>query len=183
LHTASLSLKVPETISPHASTVAVVGHPLQTSLRIKHTRRWANPDSLVKAAKLADKDERIDFVYSLEAHPENWLIAGPRRAHFSAKEGETLSFPITLLPLRSGNMLLPAVEIRPRIKGDKRMSGAPDAPRVEVTGEEEELNCEVDYLDHGECVLVVPDIGSSTVGVGEMGKGAGVVWLEGVGRA
>jgi len=48
--------------------------------------------------------------------------------------------------------------------------------------EAERLNCETDYLSYGECVMVVPDVRSSTVGIGEMGIGKPVVWLESQGR-
>jgi len=77
-----------------------------------------------------------------------------------------------LLPLRAGNYLLPHIEIRPMIKSgtEKDADGA------------EKLNCETDYLSYGECVMVVPDVSSSTVGIGEMSTGRSVVWLEGQGR-
>ena len=42
------------------------------------------------------------------------------------------------------------------------------------------LNCETDNLSFGDAVMVVQDVRSSTVGVGDMGAGSArsVVWLE-----
>lgn len=142
-----------------------------TELCIKHTRRWGSPSSLTSLANLSSPDDAIDFVYTVEANPDVWLIAGQRRAQFAAKEDEEHKAQIVLIPLRSGNVLLPNVEIRAKIapKADQRDSG-------------EELNCETDYLSYGESVMVVPDVRSSTVGVGEMGASRSAVWLESVGR-
>lgn len=78
-----------------------------------------------------------------------------------------------LIPLKVGNVLLPNVEIRARPnpkEEDKRKSGA------SKMGGEEELNCETDYWSYGECVVVIPDVRSSTVGIGEIGSRG--VWLE-----
>jgi hypothetical protein len=151
LHTASLA-----PVSPSTDTIATVGQPLQTTLRISHTRRWASPPTAPA--------EPIECTYTLEANPETWLIAGQRRAHFSAQEDQVHEWPILLIPLRPGVTLLPNVDIRMQAKKGK---------------EEPEINCEIDYLSYGETVTVVPDVRSSTVGIGEMTKREGsVVWLE-----
>jgi hypothetical protein len=146
-----------------------------TTLRISHTRRWASPSSLQSAANLTEVNEPIDFVYTIDANPESWLIAGQRRAHFTAKEDEQLEWPIMLIPLKPGNALLPSIDIRAKIK-----------PRVEGMdkGGQEMLNCEIDCLSYAESVMVVPDVRSSTVGIGEMGVTSprGVVWLESSGQ-
>jgi hypothetical protein len=157
LHTVSLtptSLPIP--------IIATAGLPLQTTLRISHTRGWASapPPSVP-----------TEFIYTLEANPEAWLIAGQRRAHFSAQENEVLEWPILLIPLKPGVTLLPNVEIRNK----------------PVKKDETELNCETDYLSYGETVTIVPDVRSSTVGVGDMSPGregmGSVVWLESTGLA
>jgi hypothetical protein len=131
------------------------------TLRISNTRRWAS--------SVSSPSSNTEFIYTLEANPETWLIAGQRRAHFSAQEHEAHEWPILLIPLKPGVTLLPNVEIRTR-------------PSKK---EETELNCETDYLSYGETVVVVPDVRSSTVGVGDMGKGregsGSVVWLESAG--
>jgi hypothetical protein len=170
LHTASLFLASPSTSS--YSTIATAGQPLMTTLRISHTRRWASPSSLLSVANLTEVNEPIDFVYTIDANPEVWLIAGQRRAHFTAREDEQLEWPIMLVPLRSGNALLPNIEIRAKIK-----------PREEGK-DGEMLNCETDYLSYGESVVVVPDVRSSTVGIGDMALGSprSVAWLESGGQ-
>ncbi|KAF2471313.1 TMEM1 family protein-like protein [Lindgomyces ingoldianus] len=171
LHTASLFLESPEQAPSHSTAIAVVGQPLLTELCIKHTRRWGWPSALVAAANLKSSDDAMDFVYSIEANPDVWLVAGQRRAQFTAKEGEEKKLPIILIPLKPGNVLLPNVEIRARV-----------APKGEQKGQSEELgqqlNCETDYLSYGECVMVVPDVRSSTIGIGEMASPRSVVWLE-----
>jgi hypothetical protein len=181
LHTASLTLTSPES-SSRGSVVAVVGQPIMTDLRIKHTRRWASPTSLIAAANLTSPIDAIEFVYSVDTNPDTWLIAGQRRAHFSAKEDEECIFPVMLIPLRAGTALLPSVEIRARVpprNEDKRKGSiGGDSGVVGGEGEDEVLNCETDYLSSAEVVMVVPDVRSSTIGVGEMGRMGSSVWLE-----
>lgn len=123
-------------------------------------------------AKLSSPDDPIEFVYTLEANPDVWLVAGPRRAHFTVKEDEEHKAQIMLIPLRSGNALLPNVDIRARIP--------PKEQQKEESGDQ--LNCETDYLSYGDCVVVVPDVRSSTVGIGEMASPRSAVWLESVSR-
>ncbi|XP_014553540.1 hypothetical protein COCVIDRAFT_107443 [Bipolaris victoriae FI3] len=171
LHTASLTLNSPSTT--FQSPIAIVGQPLMATLRISHTRRWASSSSLVSAANLNDPTDPIDFVYTIDANPEVWLVAGQRRAHFTATEDQEHEWPIVLIPLRPGNTLLPNVEIRPRIKA-RPEKGKSDTDDVEI------LNCEMDNLSFADAVVVVQDVRSSTAGVGDMGMGSmrGVVWLE-----
>jgi hypothetical protein len=155
LHTASLKL-----VSQSTTTIATAGQPLQATLRISHTRRWASPPTSPSLP--------IEFIYTLEGSPDTWLIAGQRRGHFSAHEDQVHEWPISLIPLKPGVTLLPNVDIRMR----------PDK-----TKEDAEVNCEIDYLSYGETVTVVPDVKRSTVGVGDMNKGreTSVVWLESAG--
>jgi trafficking protein particle complex subunit 10 len=172
LHTASLLPASPEQASPYSAAIAVTGQPFLTSLRIKHTRKWGSPSNLTSLANLTSPDDPIEFVYTVETNPDVWLVAGQRRAHFSVKEDEEFTAQILLIPLQAGNTLLPNLEIRPRIR-----------PREEQREEPtEQLNCELDYLSYGECVMVVPDVRSSTVGISEMGPQRSTVWLESLGR-
>jgi hypothetical protein len=176
LHTASLSLNSPSS-SPQ-STIATVGQPLVATLRISHTRRWASPSSLLSAANLTEVGEAIDFVYTIDANPEIWLVAGQRRAHFTAKEDEKHEWPVMLIPLKSGNTLLPNVDIRAKIKPKEEEKSKSSTTEAEI------LNCETDYLSYGESIMVVPDVRSSTVGIGDMGVGSprSVMWLESSGQ-
>jgi hypothetical protein len=170
LHTASL---VPSNdISSPA--IATVGHPIQTVLRISHTRRWASLASVLSAANLTSPSDSIDFVYTLEANPDTWLIAGQRRAHYTAKEDEVKEWEVLLIPLKAGVTMFPSVDIRARVKvKDDEKEG-------------EVLHCETDYLSYGETVTVVQDVRSSTVGIGDMSVGMGVkgvAWLENIGQS
>ncbi|KAF2261681.1 TMEM1 family protein-like protein [Lojkania enalia] len=177
LHTASLSIQSPRHASSSFAAIAIAGQPLVTELRIKHTRRWASPSSLMAAASLSSQDDPIEFVYTVEANPEMWLVAGQRRAHFTAREDEEHKCPIMLIPLKAGNVLLPSVEIRARIPPkteQKRQSGGP----VPVEEGGEQLNCETDLLSYGESVMVVPNVRRSTVGIGNMNLPKSTVWLE-----
>ncbi|KAI9836242.1 MAG: hypothetical protein M1819_001579 [Sarea resinae] len=112
---------------PPSSKLATAGQMLPAELRIRHTRRWAphpflkngtteRGDAAMPAAEDTGaqhaKDAPIDFTYEIHANPDVWLVGGRRRARFTAREGEMLLFPITLLPLRPGHHLLPSVEIR-----------------------------------------------------------------------
>lgn len=171
LHTASLNL-TPSSPSP---PILTTGHPIHATLQISHTRHWAAPSSLLSAANLSSPIDSIDFIYTLDAPPDQWLIAGQRRAHFIATENEVQTFPLVLIPLKAGTTLLPSVDIRARIKPRDNEEGAANA---------EILSCETDYLSFGETVVVVPDVRSSTVGIGDMSLGSArsVVWLEGVGE-
>jgi hypothetical protein len=177
LHTASLSFNSPS--SSLDSVIATVGQPLMTTLRISHTRRWASPSSLLSAANLTEVSEPIDFVYTIDANPEVWLVAGQRRAHFTAKEDEEHEWPIMLIPLKPGNTLLPNVDIRAKIKPKEEGKGKSGIVEADI------LNCETDYLSYGENVVVVSDVRSSTVGIGDMGVGSprSVVWLESSGQS
>ncbi|KAF2491824.1 hypothetical protein BU16DRAFT_565520 [Lophium mytilinum] len=178
VHTASLRLIHQDQNLSHTTIISGVGKPLMAELRIKHTRRWAgSPDSLKSAARISDINDPIDFVYDLEANPDVWLVAGQRRAHFSAREGEVSTFPVMLLPLRAGNLLLPGVDIRVK-QGKDGKEG-----KVDGVGGEENLTSETDFLSHGETVLVIPDLQSTTVGLHRLGPGAGSVLLESEGRA
>lgn len=176
LQTASLSL----TSLSHTPNIAIIGQPLQATLRISHTRRWASSESLIAAASLTSADEPIEFVYTLDAAPDQWLIAGQRRAQFSAAEDEVHEFGIMLIPLKAGNVLLPSVDVRARVKPKERED---EKAAVAGTPEEEILSCETDCLNHGESIMVIPDVRTSTVGLGDMGSGSprSVVWVESVG--
>ena len=120
----------------------------------------------------------MDFVYTIDANPEVWLIAGQRKSHFSAKEDEQHEYPIMLVPLKPGISLLPHVEIRAKVK--PKEAGQGKATAGGDAGEAEVLSCETDYLSYGESIMIAPDVSSSTVGVGDMSLGGSksVVWLE-----
>ncbi|KAF2826567.1 TMEM1 family protein-like protein [Ophiobolus disseminans] len=168
LHTASLTL----THSP-SPEMAVCGQPIQTMLRVSHTRRWASPGPLASATNVLSPNDPMEFIYTVEANPEMWLVAGQRRGQFSAREDAVHEWRILLVPLKPGVTLLPNVDIRPRPQSKAKDSAVEDR---------EGLNCEIDYLSSGETVTVVPNLRSTTLGIGDASQAGGsVVWLEGMG--
>lgn len=129
LHTVSL---VVESRSP--SRPYTVGEVITGELHITLTRCWSTDEN-----KPSDSSP---FIYEIEASPEIWLVAGQRRAYFTACEGEMKKFPIMLLPLRAGKLMLPGIEVRPAIDD-------------EIDGRNK---CETDYQSLGTAIEVVPGI-------------------------
>ena len=154
LHTASLSVA-----KPSAARCFAVGNAITAELRIRYTRAWSG-----QTGRLA---EPASFYYDLEAPSDTWLIAGRRRALFTASEGETVRFRMLLLPLRAGKLMLPMLEITP--KEDQR------------AGDGRPMGCEVDYESLGVAVEIVPGMTSVTCEIEEGEKGdlnGGVGMLE-----
>ena len=148
LHKATLSVA----ISSQARKTPTVGDEIEAVLSISHTRRWANPSEAVL--------KRMAFSYELEAPLDTWLIAGQRRALFSAAEGEELKFPVCLVPMRAGKLMLPTVEIAP-------------VKEEQTGGKGMFRGCEVDYESQGMSVEVFPGIQSVTFEIGEHESGSG----------
>ncbi|KAF2755603.1 TMEM1 family protein-like protein [Pseudovirgaria hyperparasitica] len=166
----SSSLSRPSTASP---PLAYISQPLTATLKIKYTRAWDSPQSFLRAAKLSSADDPIDFMYEIGANPDVWIIGGSRRAQFSAKEGEEKTFQIILVPLRTGNWLLPNVEVR--VKPRPNAPGQADGGRKD---DEDEVSCETDFTSQGETVLVIPDLSGTTVGIAGFGTGGGTVLMD-----
>jgi len=103
----------PRRASKTTTPVIPIGHPLPATLRITHTRAWDDPASLVSLASLPSPDAPLSFVVDIDASPETWLLAGRRRTHFTAREADATDIPLLLVPLRTGALLLPAVDVRP----------------------------------------------------------------------
>ncbi|KAL9078787.1 MAG: hypothetical protein Q9157_002307 [Trypethelium eluteriae] len=161
LHTASLSL--PNLSSPNSTQppLAAVGQALRADLHIRHTRHWDRNNTLASTANLSHPSDPLDFVYDIHANPDIWLLGGERRAHFSAREGETKTFALMLIPLVPGRHMLPRVEIR--VRGQR--------PRGEEKGQQQgsgreggsSVSCETDYQSQAETVMVIADVKGTTV--------------------
>ncbi|KAL4880851.1 trafficking protein particle complex subunit 10 [Aspergillus karnatakaensis] len=176
VHTAELRLtNLPEQ-APHAA----VGQTITAELRLSHTRRWCSPDQRENAGG------PLEFSYELHANPDLWMVGGRRRGNFTADEGETKTFAVMLLPQKAGHLLLPGLEIRsfvpPPVQSPSTSAGgvAPSAVAA-VAGtpglQRRPIACEVDYRNHGETVLVLPDLQSTTVSLSLSGGGHGGAWL------
>lgn len=136
LHTVSLAVDKRPASRPYAIGEIVTGE-----LRIIHTRHWS--------AMETKHEGPLSFVYELEASAESWLVAGQRRGFFTAVEGESKVFPIMLLPLRAGKLMLPIVEVRSAREDDH----------------DELSTCETDYQSLGTAVEVISGVTAVSVDV------------------
>lgn len=156
LHTAKLSLQ------KEAAQIFTTGSLINAELSIVHTRRWDSPN--VFESSTQGPNEVLDFVFELDAPPDTWLIAGQRRTRFSAKENETMTWEILLMPLKAGRIFLPSVEVR-----------------LVGTGTED-LGCDTYYQSMGETVVVINEVGSTTVALQDTAMGTEPVLVEVGGR-
>ncbi|TLD31774.1 TMEM1 family protein-like protein [Venturia nashicola] len=133
LHAVSLSLP---TSSTHLFST---GSLIPATVTISHTRQWDTPFS----------SEPLKFTYDIDAPVDTWLIGGQRRTKFVAKEDEVLTWTIMLMPLKSGRLLLPSMEVR----------------LVDKTAAN--WTCETDYRSSAKTVVVIADVGTTTVGLSD----------------
>ncbi|KAF9882827.1 hypothetical protein FE257_005100, partial [Aspergillus nanangensis] len=168
VHTAELRLKNLADSPRHAA----VGQMITAELSLHHTRRWCSPGNRENG------DGPLEFSYEIHANPELWLVGGRRRGNFTARDGEQVTFPVMLLAQKPGHLLLPGLEIRTYMPNGS--SSTPTAAATtnnnaantsttstsgDVAGglQRRQIACEVDYRNHSETVLVLPDLQSTTV--------------------
>lgn len=164
VHTAELRLL---NMIGHQYPHAAVGQILTAELRIHHTRRWCSPSHQETASSL-------EFSFEIHANPDMWLVGGRRRGNFTAKEGETTSFTVMLLPQRAGHLLLPGLEVKTFTPQPPAPDGSDAADRKRgLAPQRQQIPCEVDYLNHGETVLVLPDLQKTTVCLDPAGSSSG----------
>jgi trafficking protein particle complex subunit 10 len=152
------------------SSIATVGVPITATLTLRHTRRWDSPASL-KTTVSRSSPTALEFMYEIDAPPDTWLIGGQRRARFTAAEDEAKSWVIVLIPLRTGRLLLPSVDVKALNDGG---SGG--------GGYEDDVACETDYVGFSTAVLVVGNVGRTTVAMKEglMGPEVELVGADGI---
>ncbi|CAG8441735.1 2761_t:CDS:10 [Diversispora eburnea] len=112
----------------------VVGEPCHCRLVIRHSSYW-------DYAFQTDNNNPFEFYYDVHVDFDNWLLAGHKKLCFTSKVGETKEFPITLVPLKTGFLLVPLIRI------------ASPSPNV---------FSETVYLNNAEQVLVRPRTQSAT---------------------
>jgi trafficking protein particle complex subunit 10 len=130
-------------------------------LRLSHTRQWDDPELLKERAGLSNVEDPLEFVFEISTHSEDWLVGGQRRALFSTREHELRTFSIILIPLRVGHLLLPQVDVRPKPSPGRPMSRGSAEPQMSEP--ETTVTCETDCQSLSESVIVIPDVGSTTV--------------------
>jgi hypothetical protein len=153
-----------------------VGQPIAAELRIKHTLDWGStkPEASAAPTDSENESEPLEFAYEVHANPEVWLVGGKRRGNYQARENEVHTFPIMLLPQRHGHLLLPGLDI----KAFELHANTSRAP-LESAGlppPRKPLQSETDYRNHGESILVLPDLRSTTVSL-DPGGPSGGSWL------
>lgn len=74
---------------------------------------------------------------------------------FHVQDGDSRVFQVLLFPRATGRLLYPSVEIGPASKLTGEAAGE--------NGEESAPSYEVDFLNQGESIYVVPDLVSTTV--------------------
>jgi hypothetical protein len=90
-------------------------------------------------------EKPLTFFYEIQNKADTWLVSGRRRGHFVGDEG--MKVGLLLVPTRSGELALPEVVV-------KCVSGG-------------EVAEEVDLRSGAATVLVLPDVRSTTVRIGE----------------
>ncbi|EER42375.1 TMEM1 family protein [Histoplasma capsulatum H143] len=174
VHTANFTIPKPDDLI-HAT----VGEMIPATLTIRHTRRWC-------PVQAREPEASLEFSYEILVNPDVWLVGGRRRGNFTAKEGETRSLTVMLLPQRPGHLLLPGLDIKTYVT--QASAADPELPSSVV--QRRAVPCEVDYLNHAETVLVSPNLRKTTVnldvsggagggGGGGGGSGGGGCWLVG----
>jgi len=82
----------------------IVGEPCHCRLIVRHSSYWNYSSS-------TDAKDTFEFYYDVHVDFDNWLLAGHKKLCFSSKVGETKEFPITLVPLKTGHLLVPFVRV------------------------------------------------------------------------
>lgn len=192
VHTAELRLDN-VTAQAGGQTHAAVGHVIPAELRLHHTRRWCR----IFAESEEPGGAALEFSYEVHANPELWLVGGRRRGNFTAQAGATCTFAITLLPQRAGHLLLPTIDVKtflPTPTSPQSMptttsvatnpvptssvgAGPPPPPPLPGSlNQRRPVPSELDYRNHSETLLVLPDLRKTTVTV-EPGSPGGGSWL------
>lgn len=175
VHTAELQLQPALDVSADGSSHAAVGQMITAELTLRHTRRWCTPANQEHAG------QPLECSYELHANPELWLLGGRRRGNFLAQDGEVTKFTVLLLPQKPGHLLLPGLEIRTFTPS--HLQPPPESARTDSSAtpagpvQRNPIPCEVDYRNHGETILVLPDLRKTTVSLSASGSPGGASWL------
>ncbi|KAJ5127148.1 hypothetical protein N7448_007927 [Penicillium atrosanguineum] len=175
VHTAELQLHPSSEAMGTGASHAAVGQMISAELTLHHTRRWCSP------ATQENSGQPLECSYELHANPELWLLGGRRRGNFLAREGEATRFTVLLLPQKPGHLLLPGLEVRTFAPSSSQPPTSPVAPDTASGGpvmpaQRRSIPSEVDYRNHGETMLVLPDLRKTTVSLSASGSPGGP-WL------
>ncbi|QSL64675.1 hypothetical protein MERGE_001977 [Pneumocystis wakefieldiae] len=140
LHSVDFIIKSDKNINNdiHSVLKMTVGEPLYAELRIQQT-----------LGHEIDKDllEKLEFFCEIHIDNSTWLLSGYKKASFFTKDDCLQVFPIVLIPLKSGYIMLPTIEIT-----------------TSVTS----ISFEVDYNYDMKHILVLPAESSVTFHLGSL---------------
>ncbi|EEP78767.1 predicted protein [Uncinocarpus reesii 1704] len=159
VHRAELILHNVSSTQPHCG----VGEALSAELVLHHTRQWCP-----KATREAQPS--LEFMYEIITNPDTWLVGGRRRGNFSAEEGEQRRFSLMLIPQVPGHLLLPSVEVKSFVSQEH-------PPEAQHALQRRPISSEVEYCNHGETVLVTPNLRMTTVSLDMDGTSGSGAWL------
>jgi trafficking protein particle complex subunit 10 len=119
-----------------------VGSPITATMEIIHTRSWESPSAF---EELTAESSNLEFMYDVDAPLDAWAIGGARRGRYFAKADEVKSWTLVLIPLKTGKLLLPGVDVRPCGK------------------DSEALTSETDFKEVGRTILVIGNLKTTTI--------------------
>ncbi|KAF8578950.1 hypothetical protein K439DRAFT_1360730 [Ramaria rubella] len=128
------------------STPFYAGQPIAATLTIQSSFHWSGP--VMQTAE----NRTYSMWFEVKEVAKDWLISGRKKGDFVVTDGSVYSVPLTLIPLRHGELSLPQVIIQPLpLTSGEMTMGSMALPSAEV------------YQVHGaERVLVLPRGGRTT---------------------
>lgn len=108
-----------------------VGERISCTLRIKSILDWGSkaerdffrdlfgaPEEK-ESGKAEPKDSMQAMFYEMRFNPNDWAITGKTSSSFtiSSMQGVEVEYPLEIIPLRQGNLLLPSVMVYPAASG------------------------------------------------------------------
>lgn len=157
VHQASLSL-LGRQQRPFAQSPKILslGQPIKAQLKLISTSIWSSNATFHSD----DAKATPNFVFDVQADVDTWLVGGQRRAHFIAREGEELTFDLTLIPLKLGTYGLLNVDVQPA-----QVTANLDS--ANSSSELPPVSCETLYASAGQVVQVIRDVRTSRVHIAE----------------
>ncbi|KAK4580509.1 hypothetical protein LTR86_000712 [Recurvomyces mirabilis] len=151
---ATMSLDVDPAAGNTHTSIAKIGKPINAELRLRHSNGWSAVRLL--GQKIRGTAALQSFIVDIQADPDNWLLGGPRRVHFTPKDDdEPTVLKLMLIPIAVGKHSLPIVDLLPDLgsneDGSARFAGA-DA-----------VMCETNYESSGMIVEVIRDVRTTKV--------------------
>ncbi|KAL9031770.1 MAG: hypothetical protein Q9196_000247 [Gyalolechia fulgens] len=154
-------------IGPGEAQLATVDQPLLAEVALQYSWNWNNGSTGITI------DDKLGVTYEIQASPDAWLVGGQRKASFTAKAGDHMSFSVILIPQRTGHLQYPSLEVRMT-----RPQGSKGRFRDSTNAAKEIIASELDYVNQAESILVIPNLNSSTVSLDPNDSGGGALLVE-----